>query len=351
MPQHITTTLAGFFSRLFPRTKDIDVHVDSSTDESNVYVDVSLRHGGLMHRFENLRQIPARIRVGGRYFRISQKNRHTLTQLSNLDPRFDPQRGFVFPERDVPEILKYLRPKATVTFSNASQRIHIDDKPLQYEREVSKIEDEVEVKTSMVSSDTTVRIETPQDVNFTEGSKYVHAVAGYFKKPQEKKLKTIPEGAGKTRLHGDQIPFFLLHDLKRIESEPRTKVADDVRSQRVLTGEFQPKVSLEVDGPWIWFDVRYEADKFNVPYREMENLDPVNNFIRHDETWIQADKKTHARMAGQIGEIPEVEAIDERFRTRTYHFDEVQSLLEQVASGYLRGLFSISQSYRGFFRN
>jgi superfamily II DNA or RNA helicase len=342
MPPAATTTLASFFSRLFPKTKDIQVRVDTSADESNIYVDVSLRHGDFLHRFENLGQIPTRIRVGDRYFRISQKNRHTLAQLSNLDPRFDPQRGFVFPERDVPEILNYLRPKASVDFSKASQRIHVDEKPLEYEREVSQAQDEVEVSSSLVSPDSRLRIESPQDASFTEGSKYVHAASGYFKKPQEQKLKTIPDGVGTTRLRGDQIPFFLLHDLKKIQSEPRTNVANEVQSQRVLIREFQPKVSLEVDGPWIWFDVRYEADKFKVPYQEMEHLDPARNFIRHDDTWIQADRKTHTRMAGQIGEIPEVEAIDERFRTRTYHFDEVQSLLEQVA------LLDISEAYSKF---
>jgi protein gp37 len=38
------------------------VHVDSSADESNVYVDVSLRHGDVLHRFESLGKIPTRIR-------------------------------------------------------------------------------------------------------------------------------------------------------------------------------------------------------------------------------------------------------------------------------------------------
>jgi superfamily II DNA or RNA helicase len=342
MPPAVRQRLASFFSRLFPKTRDVEVHVDSSADESNIYVDVSLRHGGAVHRIEDLRKIPARIRVSDRYFRISQKNRHTLIQLANLDPRFDPKRGFVFPERDVPEILNYLRPKASVEFSNTSKRIYIDERPLEYEHEVAKVEEDVEIKTSLVSPDSRLRIEAPQDAKFIEGSKYVHATSGYFRKPQEKQFKSITGQSGKTRLRGDQIPLFLLHDLKRIQSEPRSKVANDVQSQRVIAQQFQPKVSLQVDGPWIWFDVRYEADKFKVGYQEMERLDPSRNFIRQGETWIQADKQTHARVAGQIEEIPEVETVEERFRTRTYHFDEVQSLLEQVAS------LDISDAYAQF---
>ena len=318
------------------------MHVDSSDDASHTYVDVSLRHGGMLHRFEDLNEIPARIRVGNRYFRISQKNRYTLKQLANLDPRFDPQRGFVFTERDVPEILTYLRPKASVEFSQAAKRVYIDEKSLEYERNVQQINDEVEVSTSLVSPDSKIRIDTPEDAKFIEGSKYVHAPAGYFRKPQEKKLKTISEQIGKTTLRGDEIPFFLLHDLKKIQAEPRTTVAEEVQSQSVVTQTFQPKVSLQVDGPWLWFDVRYEAEKFNVPYQQMVKLDPNRSFIRQGETWIQADKKTHARVAGQIDEIPEVEAVDERFRTRTYHFDEVQSLLEQVAN------LNMSEAYAKF---
>jgi superfamily II DNA or RNA helicase len=342
MPPAVRQSLASFFSRLFPKTKDVEVHVDSSADESNIYVDVSLRHGGAVYRFEQLGKIPARIRVGDRYFRISQKNRHTLIQLGNLDARFDPQKGFVFPERDVPEILNYLRPKASVEFSKASKRIHVDERPLEYEHDVSQVGEEVEVNTSLLSPDSRIRIDAPQDAKFIEGSKYAHAPSGYFRKPPEKQFRTLTGEVGKTRLCGDQIPFFLLHDLKRIQSEPRSRVASDVQSQRVIVQQFQPKVSLQVDGPWIWFDVRYEADKFKVGYQEMERLDTSRNFIRQGETWVQADKQTHARVAERIEEIPEVETVEERFRTRTYHFDEVQSLLEQVAS------LDISEAYAQF---
>jgi len=196
MPPSVRQRLAGFFSRLFPKTRDIEVHVDSSADESNIYVDVSLRHRDVLHRFENLGKIPARIRVGDRYFRISQKNRHTLTQLANLDPLLDPKKGFVFPERDVPEILNYLRPKASVDFSDPSRRIHIDERPLEYEHEVAEIENDVEIKTSLVSPDSRLRIDTLQDAKFVEGSKYIHAPIGYFKKPQEKKYKTLTGEVG-----------------------------------------------------------------------------------------------------------------------------------------------------------
>ncbi|MBZ5527384.1 MAG: DEAD/DEAH box helicase [Acidobacteriia bacterium] len=342
MRQAAGQVFISFFSRLFPKTKDVEVHVDSSVDESNVYVDVSLRHGDAVYRFENLGKLPARIKVGDRYFRISQKNRHTLIQLANLDARFDPQKGFVFPERDVPEVLNYLRPKASVEFSKASKRIHVDEKPLEYEHNVSQVGEDVEVETSLASPDSRIRIDAPQDAKFIEGSKYAHAPSGYFRKPQERKFETLTGEIGKTRLRGDQIPFFLLHDLKRIQSEPGSKVARDVQSQRVIVQQFQPKVSLQVDGPWIWFDVRYEADKFKVGYQEMEKLDSSRSFIRHGEAWIQADKQTHARVAERVEEIPEVEAIEERFRTRTYHFDEVQSLLEQVAS------LDISDAYAQF---
>jgi superfamily II DNA or RNA helicase len=342
MPIDIGQSLTSFFSRLFPKTKDVEVHVDSSADESSVYVDVSLHHSGAAYRLEDLTRIPARIRLGDRFFRISQRNRHTLIQLANLDPRFDRQKGFVFPEKDVPEILTYLRPKASVEFSNTSKRIYVDERPLEYEHEVTQVSGDVEVKTSLVSPDARVRIDAPQDAKFVEGSKYVHASRGYFRKPQERKFKVLPEGVGNVRLCGDHIPFFLLHDLKRLESEPRSRIASDVRSQFVVTSQFHPKVSLQVDGPWIWFDVRYEAEKFNVSYREMERLDPSREFMRQGDSWIQADKQTHTRVADQIEQIPEVESVEERFRTRTYHFDEVQALLEGVAS------LDISEAYAQF---
>ncbi|MDP9147445.1 MAG: DEAD/DEAH box helicase, partial [Acidobacteriota bacterium] len=331
MSPPVTAKLASLVSRIFPKMQDIVVRVDSSPDESNIYIDVSLRHKDAIHRFHDLRKIPARILVGGRYFRVSQKNRHTLAQLANLDPRFDPKRGFIFPEKDVPEVLNYLRPKASVDFSKLTSRINIHEKPLEYAREVSEIGDAIEVNTALESPDSGLRIEASEDVKFLEGSKYVRASKGYFKKPQERPLDLISERPGRTRLSGDEIPFFLLHDLKKIQAEPRSKVSEDVQNQHVIAQKFQPRVSLDVDGPWLWVDVRYQAEKFNIGFQEMERLDRSRQFIRQEKTWIKADKQTHAEMASRVRLIPEVESIKEKFRTRTYHYDEVQSLLEQVA--------------------
>lgn len=170
----------------------------------------------------------------------------------------------------------------------------------------------------------------------------MHASKGYFKKPQERRLDLIPEGVGRTRLRGDEIPFFLLHDLKKIQAEPRSSIAERIKTQQVVAQKFEPKVSLDIDGPWVWFDVRYQTDKFNVGYHEMQNLPPTRQFIRQGSTWIKADKQTHAELAGRIKSIPQIEAIKERFRTPAYHFDEVQSLLEQVAD------LDISEAYDKF---
>lgn len=342
MQHTIKQKLTRAISRLFPKTRDIEVHVDSSVDASNVYVNVSLRNGPDIYRLSDLVRVPSRIQLGDRYFRLSQKNRHTLTQLSNLDPRFDSEKGFTFPEKDVPEVLNYLRPKASVEFSRSSRSIHVDEKPLEYERTISQVQNSVEVKTSLVSSDARLRIEEPDDAKFMDDSQYIHAPKGYFRKPPSEKFKTISTGVGKTSLQGDQIPFFLLHDLKRIQSEPRSTIAPEVQKQRVVNAQFSPQVSLQVDGPWIWFDVRYQADKFDVPYKEMENLDSSRQYLQQGDTWIQADKPTHVRVADRIEAVPDVESIDNRFRTHTYHFDEVQSLLQEVAT------LDISDAYAQF---
>ena len=280
--------------------------------------------------------------MGDRFFRVTPKNRHTLSQLADLDPRYDSQKGFVFPERDVPEVLTYLRPKASVQFSNPSQRIHIDERPLEYENEVSTRSDGIEISTALVSPDSRLRISKPEDAKFVENSKYAHAPAGYFRKPTEKKYKIITPVPGKIRLEGDQIPYFLLHDLKKIQAEPRSRVAKEVESQEVITGQFQPKVSLHVDGPWVWFDVRYEAERFKVSYKEMKELPPSRDFIQQGGAWIQADKAIHKQLTQRIDQIPEVEKVDERFRTKCYHYDEVQSILEQIA------LIDVSEAYAKF---
>lgn len=346
MPGRVRQNLTVLFSRLFPRTEDLAVHVDSSADESSIYVDVSLCHDGATHRFEDLLRIPARIRVGNRYFRISKKNRQTMVKLANLDPRFDSRRGFVFAEKDVPEILTYLRSKASVKFSESALRIYVDERPLEFEHVVTQLRgEEIQVTTSLVAADSRIRIESPSEAKWVEDSRFLHTPRGYFRRPREEEFKTLAGGVGRTRLRGDEIPLFLLHDLKRIQANPRSSVPDAVKRQRVVVQQFEPKVSLQVDGPWIWFDVRYGAEKFNVGYQEMDMLKPSRKFLMQGDTWIHADRKTHSGVVNQIKGIPDVESIGERFRTRTYHFDEVQSLLEPVA------VVDMSEAYARFRRS
>jgi hypothetical protein len=346
MPAQLQEVLQGFFSRLFPHTQDIEVEVDASADENHLFVDIRLAHSQGFYRFSDLRNIPARIKLGRRYVRISQKNRSTLRSLADWDPSFDPRKGFVFYEKDVPEILNYLRTKASVRFEKNADRVAVDNHPLEYVHEVNESERGLEIKTSLSDADEKIQIKDQSEAKFLEDSKFAHAQqGGYYRKPPKKEYRTFRPELGVTALVGDQIPLFLLYDLKRIHAETKARVAAEVDAQRVFTAPFDPKVSLNVDGPWIWFDVRYQADRFQIPYQEVEKSDPGHEFMRREDTWIQLDRKTHDRVAHNIHEIPEVERVQGQFRAPTYHFNEVQSLLEQVAR------VDTSEAYAKFVRS
>jgi SNF2 family DNA or RNA helicase len=345
MATALNNALAALFSRIFPREQDVSVHVDASQDGNCVYVDARLERDGVSHRFNDLKNVPARIKFGSRYVRISQKNRHTLRQLADWDPAFDPRKGFVFPEKDVPEILNYLRSKASVHLTGATEQITVDNRPLEYVHDVLPTSEELEITTALSDVDTTIHIESPDQARFPHDSKYVHAGNGYFRNPPKKSYQTFQPELGVARLRGDQIPLFLLYDLQRLQSETRARVAPELAGQRVVTASFDPKVSLHVDGPWIEFDVRYEADRFKIPYQEIAIREPTQQFIREEDTWIRVDQQTHSRVSHQIDQIPEVENLQGHFRAPTRHFQEVQALLEEVAK------IDVSEAYARFFKS
>ncbi len=321
----------SLFARLFPRTHDIELQVDATTGGDYLHVDVRLVHQDGSFRINDLKGIPSRIRIGSRYVRVSQKNRNTLRHLADWDPSFDPRKGFVFYEKDVPEILNYLRTKASVRFSNAAQQIKVDDRPLEYVHDVRGSGKDVEVATSLSDPDSAVRIENEKQAKFLIDSKYIHAKEGYFKKPPKKEYKTFRPEVGKAVLKGDQIPLFLLYDLKRVRAETRAHVAPEVEAQRVITIPFEAKVSLDVEGPWLWLDFRYQADRFKIPYQAIEEAPKEQQFVREEEAWVQIDRQTHARLAHRIEQIPELEVIEGRFRTPSRFCHDVQELLDQIA--------------------
>jgi len=333
------------FSRLFPKTRDVELHVDVTEQQEYLYLDVRLSHPSGTFRVDNLRGIPTKIRIGSRYFRISRKNRQTLSHLADWDPAFDPERGFIFYEKDVPEILLYLRAKGAVQFSEKARKTRVDTQPLQFVHNVDARGDEIQVRTALTDSSHTTYIERPGQGRFPADSKFVHAADGYFRKPPQKRYTTFNPDVGTCTLVGDQIPLFLLHDLNRIRTETIARVDPVVAAQRVVTEPFQPKVSLHVDGPWIWLDVRYEAERFSLPYGEVDDLRPEQQFTRKRDAWIKIDRETHAKVADQIGQVPGVEEIAGIFRTPAQNYSEVQSLLEAVAR------IDMSEAYAAFLRS
>jgi len=333
------------FSQIFPTTLETEVHVDASESAESLFVDVLLRHGQQTYRLNDLEQVPARIKIGRRSFKVSRKNRHTLKALADWDPVFDPKRGFVFPEKDVPEVLSYLRAKATVALAPNARQIRVDNRPLQRIHNVEEKGQHIEIRTALTDPDGTVRIENASQARFVENSQFAHAPEGYFKKPADKKYKTFRPEIGTSVLSGDQIPLFLLYDLKKLQADSRTHVEPRVLAQRVITESFTPKVSLHVDGPWLWFDVRYEAERFKVQYETIEKLSARQEFVRKEDTWIKVDRDVHKRVANQIDRIPELDRVEAHFRTPTRNYYEVQNLLAAVAH------IDFSQAYARFIQS
>jgi len=338
--------LTAWFSSLFPKTADIELKVDTSRDSDHLYFEPQVKYQGLTYRFADLGNIPGRIKIGPRHFRISQKNRQTLQKLSEWDPTFDAQKGFVFHEKDVPEVLGYLRTKGSADLSAAAKKVFIDTRPLQFVHTVDEAADSIEVRTALSDPDSRVKIESENQARFTPGSAFVHAPEGYFKKPGKVEFRTLQSKIGIQRLSGEQIPLFLLYDLKKILHEGRSSVKESVAAKKVSTGAFEPKISVDIAGPWIWLDVRYQADQFQVPFSKIEGQPSSSQFLRADnENWIQIDRSAHTKMKHDIENIPEVERQGEVFRAPTWAYGEIQALLGAAAK------IDASQAFHKFIRS
>ena len=322
----------ALFSRVFPKTVDVEIRVDSTDDGDFVFVDTSLRHQGRVHRVDSLGKIPARVKLGKRYFKVSQRNRKTLRRLAEWDPALDSQKRFIFHEKDVPEVLNFLRTKTAVQFTDRTGTLRVDNRPLEHVHAVTEEGDALRVSTSLSDPDDTVTIEEPNQVQFLPDSRFVHAKEGYFKRPKTKGYKVLDEGVGTQLLRDDDIPLFLLFDLKRVEKTRRSSVAPTVRSQVVVDDQFLPKVSLHVDGPWLWLDVKYKAAQFNVPYATVATVSPDRRFVHQEDGWVRIDRKAHMVVREALSQIPQLEQVADGLRAPAYQYQNVQSLLEAVAT-------------------
>jgi len=205
MPSPLRDAFSALFSRVFPRTLDVDVNLDAIPSGNHVYVDAVVRSSDGSYRITDLGAVPGRIKIGSRHFRVSQKNRQTLRRLADWDPIFDQQKGFVFNEKDVPEILNYLRSKASLKATPTARRIAVHDAPLEFVHEVQGSTNDVEIKATLTSPDSQVEVSDESQMRAFEGSKYVHVGNGFFGKPEASTYKVIGPRIGTVRLSGDQI--------------------------------------------------------------------------------------------------------------------------------------------------
>jgi SNF2 family DNA or RNA helicase len=338
--------LAGWFSRFFPREANIELKIDASSDAGQLYFEPQIKYQDHIHRFIDLAKIPSKVKVGRRYVRISKKNRQTLQRLAEFDPVFDPRKGFAFHEKDVPEVLDYLRSKGSAEFSERARKVVVDSRPLEYVHAVEDSGDEIEVQTALADPEGRVKLDTQDKFRSIPNSNFVRTAEGYFRKPRDPELRSISPDVGRHKLAGEQVPLFLLYDLKKIQRNQRNRVNPSVADKKVSTSNFEPNVSVDVEGSWIWLDVNYQAERFRIPFGVVESQPKSQRFMRQDrDNWVQIDRATHSSFKQRIESIPEVEQQGNGFRAPTRSFQEVQALLDATAS------VDASQAFQDFLKS
>jgi hypothetical protein len=322
---------ASILSQMLSQVVAVDIRVAASTAGFQLYVDAILRYGNGLQRIIDLRKIPHRIRIGGKDCLVPRKERQTLSRLAVWEHDFDSRRGFVFGEKDVPDVLKHLRSQGGATFAKSANEITIDDRPMEYSHDVRENGRNLQIATVVKHPNLEITVTKEEQIRFTEGSTYAHVGSGYFAKPKPPGFKTIEARIGVVELSGDQIPLFLLRDLKRLRSNRRNKISREVEIMNAITAPFEPRVSFELDEPWIWFDLTYRAGSFVLPFQRIEQASAEEQFIRGGETWVRVDKKAHARLSKCISQIPDIERVQEHFRAPARHFLETHGLFSDVA--------------------
>jgi hypothetical protein len=331
MPSPPKGAAASVLPSVFSGALAVEMRVAASSMGFQLYVDVVLRSRNGSERVADLRRIPHQLRIRGENCSLPHRAHQALHRLGEWEHYFDTRRGFVFAEKDVPEVLKFLRSQSVATFARSASEITVDDRPMEYSHQVREIGRNVQIATVLEHPKLEITVTKEEQVRFPEGSKYAHVGSAFLGKPKSPGFKTIKTRIGVIELAGDQIALFLLHDLKRLRSGRRNKVSREVESMKVITSPFEPRVAFDVDESWIWFDVTFRAGSFVLPFQRIEQAGSDEQFVRGGETWIRVDRKAHARVMQCLGEIPELERVQEHFQAPACHFSKAEALFSESA--------------------
>jgi hypothetical protein len=331
MQSPLKSVSSPLLSEIFSAGLAVDISARAAPLGFRLFVDARLRLGTVSQRIISLTKVPGRIRIGRQNLPLPRESRSTLMQLGAWPHSFDLQRGFIFEEAEVPEVLAYLRSRIRSGRTVGADEITVDGRAMEYVHEVKEVGRNLEITTCLKHPKLELTVTKEEQVRFLEGSAYVHVGGGFYGKPKPPAFKALKAQVGTVQLSGDRIPLFLLHDLKRIRTKSKNQIAPEVRAVKVVTDPFEPRVFLSLEEPWIWLDLTYRAGSFVLPFQRIEQAAGNEQFIRGGETWVRVDSKAHERLANCISQIPEMERVQEHFRAPARYLLEMHALFSDVA--------------------
>jgi hypothetical protein len=149
-----------------------------------------------------------------------------LRKLAEGDPASDPKRGFVFHEKDVPDVLTYLRTKGSAQLAPAADRVVVDTRPLEYADVARENSGEIAVTTALSDHDSKITIAEDEKEKLNTDSNFVEVPEGFFKKPEKVNFRSFSADLRTQAISGQQIPLFLFYDLKRMQQDRRSGIGE-----------------------------------------------------------------------------------------------------------------------------
>lgn len=275
---------------------------------------------------------------------VDENQRQQLRAILSLKPEIAPDGSML--SRFSPHILSYLRTKGDATESEQSERLQINDKPLEPTAHIRyNPQQGLDVEVGYMPHDTNANHPISIDqLPTTDDGNYI--ISGETFYPLKQDLPPEAQKWLKQRIHHidlQGIPEFFLRDLVLLKENFNAVLIDEAHKIKVLDDTVTPVVRVTSHEPgWLDFKVEYDYAGLVLPERLLPKMG-AERFIQFDDTtWLQVDPAKIEKVDRDLVSLG-AELVNGSYRLPIAEFASLEEFIEKIG-----GKSELSHTYQQF---
>ena len=272
-------------------------------------------------------------RLGGRAFRLSQKDRQLLQGLAALPHQLQ-SSGLIIRGDGVPHAMSLLRAFPGTVETDSARAVTIHELPPEHRTYIDLPNpDTLIVRENLATSDG--RLFPVPEPERTDQADWLRHSAEYFPAPTPPRPRLTrgrPIEPATRQLQGDEVPDFVTEDLPSLREASHVLADPQAAAIRVVTAVPELRTAIDVESTTGVVRVMptYRSGSADLPHAAVAQLPPQQRYLRREATFHRVDRELADRVQGAITQIGLRSEEDGSYCGTGLHIDEIINIFSRL---------------------